>query len=303
MTADIQPDPSVVGGVSSAPLAFIPDPGKIFPTRAKRFAFLAGTSRLGPYLSFLGELSALQARLAAELPPLPPLDAAAASEARTDHRPPIDRNRLIDDPALTETLARLCAEASALSMPDPARKALEAVAAAPPEDRRWLISNVLTDSIPEDSAAPHLFVAAAAQIHLARLAAQLEAGALVPVHVGICPACGGRPASSSVTGAPGIENIRYAACAGCATRWNEVRIKCLCCGSTKGISYRSAETVDATVKAEVCSECASWVKIFYSMKNPTIDPIADDVASLGLDLLMKETALNRGGFNPYLVGY
>jgi len=162
---------------------------------------------------------------------------------------------------------------------------------------------VLTDSIPEDSAAPHLFVAAAAQIHLARLAAQLEAGALVPVHVGICPACGGRPATSSVTGAPGIENIRYAACAGCSTRWNEVRIKCLCCGSTKGISYRSAETVDATVKAEVCSECASWVKIFYSMKNPTIEPIADDVASLGLDLLMKETALNRGGFNPFLVGY
>ena len=81
MTADIKPDPSVVGGVPSAPLAFLPDPGKIFPTRAKRFAFLAGTSRLGPYLSFLGELSELQARLAAELPQLPPPDARAVLDA------------------------------------------------------------------------------------------------------------------------------------------------------------------------------------------------------------------------------
>lgn len=138
------------------------------------------------------------------------------------------------------------------------------------------------------------------QIHLARLAATLDAEALVPVHVGICPACGGRPATSSVMGAQGIENVRYAACAGCAT---QVRVKCLCCGSTKGISYRSVGTADATVKAEVCSDCSSWVKIFYQVRNPSLDPVADDVGSLGLDLLMKETPFRRGGFSPYLVGY
>jgi len=89
----------------------------------------------------------------------------------------------------------------------------------------------------------------------------------------------------------GIENVRYAACAGCAIRWNEVRVKCLCCGSTQGISYRSVETVDATVKAEVCRECKSWVKIFYQVKNPSLDPVADDVGSPGLDILMKDTNL------------
>ena len=31
--------------------------------------------------------------------------------------------------------------------------------------------------------------------------------------------------------------------------------------------------------------------------------IADDVGSLGLDLLMKETDFSRGGINPYLAGY
>ena len=38
-----------------------------------------------------------------------------------------------------------------------------------------------------------MFVAAALQVHFARLAAQLDANALVPVGEGACPACGGPP--------------------------------------------------------------------------------------------------------------
>ena len=45
------------------------------------------------------------------------------------------------------------------------------------------------------------------------------------------------------------------------------------------------------------------MKIFYAVQNPTLDPVADDVGSLGLDILMRETGLRRGGFDPFLVGY
>ncbi|NLB58290.1 MAG: formate dehydrogenase accessory protein FdhE, partial [Gammaproteobacteria bacterium] len=45
------------------------------------------------------------------------------------------------------------------------------------------------------------------------------------------------------------------------------------------------------------------VKILYQVKNASLDPVADDVGSLGLDVLMKDTEFTRGGFNPYLVGY
>lgn len=297
MAEVLQPDPSVIGGVPQAPLAFLPDPVALFQTRAKRFAFLAQTSRLGPYLAFLADLSRLQARLAATLPPV-----AAPGPARAG-MPPIDRAALAVDPALHATLAALCEGAAALEMPEPARIALEAVRAAEGGDRHWLLANILADTVPEDSAAPHLFAAAAVQVHLARLAATLDAQALTPVAPGLCPSCGGRPVTSSVMAAQGIENVRYATCATCATQWNEVRVKCLCCGSTKGISYRSAETHEATVKAETCGECGSWVKIFYRTGNPSLDPVADDVASLGLDLLMKDTGARRGGFNPFLAGY
>lgn len=303
MAQDVQPDPSLIGGVPTPPLALLPEPIKLFQVRARRFAFLAESHALAPYLAFLAALSRLQARLAATLSPVATPDPAHMARAAQAAMPPLDRSALVDDPDLAVTLEALLEGAAEIEMPEPARLALDAVRAASDDDRRWLLANILSDQVPGDSAAPHLFVAAAVQVYMARLAAMLDAQALVPVGFGVCPACGGRPASSSVMGAQDFENVRYAACACCGTQWNEVRVKCLCCGSTKGMSYRSVETSEATVKAEACRECHAWVKIFYLAKNPSLDPIADDVGSLGLDILMKETEFQRAGFNPYLVGY
>ncbi|WP_207103090.1 formate dehydrogenase accessory protein FdhE [Paracoccus shandongensis] len=304
MNTTIQPDPSVIGGVPVAPLAFLPDPAAVFDKRAGRFAFLADHGgNLAPYLRFLGDLTALQARLARELPAVTPLPPERIRIARESRMPPIDRAALAADEGMHATLDRFLAEAAALEMPEPARLALSAVTAAGIADRHWLLDNILSDRIPEDSAAPHLFVGAAVQLHLARLAATLDAKELVKIRTGTCPTCGGRPATSSVMGAAGIESTRYATCGCCATQWNEVRVVCLCCGSNAAISYRSVETDEATVKAELCGDCNSWVKILYQVKNPSLEPIADDVSSLGLDMLMKDTPFKRGGFNPFIAGY
>lgn len=304
MTTTIQPDPSAIGGVPVAPLAFLPDPAAVFDKRAGRFAFLADHGgNLAPYLRFLANLTALQARLARELPAVTPLPPERIRIARESRMPPIDRTALATDEGMHATLDRFLAEAAALDMPEPARLALSAVTAAGIADRYWLLENILSDRIPEDSAAPHLFVGAAVQLHLARLAATLDPAKLVKIRTGTCPGCGGRPATSSVMGAAGVENTRYATCGCCATQWNEVRVVCLCCGSNAAISYRSVETDEATVKAEVCGDCSGWVKILYQVKNASLDPIADDVSSLGLDMLMKDTDFRRGGFNPFIAGY
>lgn len=303
MADTLEPDPSVIGGVPEAPLVFLPDPVTLFQNRKKRFAFLAETSELAPYLKFLADLSGLQARLCLSLPPVSPPLEEAMRQAAAGAMPPINRVALINDAALGLTLDAVLEGAVALDMPEPARLALAAVTAAELEDRHWMFDNILSDIVPEDSVAPHLFVAAAVQVHLARLSAQLDPARLVRISTGVCPACGGKPVSSSVTSTPDIDNVRYASCAGCATQWNEVRVKCLCCGSTKGISYNSAQTHEATVKAETCRECSSWVKIFYQMKNPSLDPVADDIGTLGLDMMMKDTQFRRAGFNPFLVGY
>jgi formate dehydrogenase maturation protein FdhE len=39
------------------------------------------------------------------------------------------------------------------------------------------------------------------------------------------------------------------------------------------------------------------------LKNPALDPVADDVVSLALDFLVREQGYHRGAFNPFLLGY
>lgn len=302
MTTALTPDPSMIGGVAKTPLVHLPDPAALFTARAERLAFLAGHSaNLSGYLRFLSAISRAQAELAAELPAVPPPAADWVALARESRMPQIDRHHL--KAAMPEVLAAFLPKLDEIAMPDPSRLALSAVKGATADERDWLVSNVLKDQIPEDSTAPHLFVAAAVQIHAARHATALDPEALVPIRTGICPACGGRPSVSMVTENMGAEGTRYAVCSCCQTLWNEVRIKCLCCASTAAISYRSVETDDAVIKAEICGDCGHWLKILYQNRNASLEQVADDVASLGLDLMMTATTWKRGGFNPFLMGF
>jgi FdhE protein len=80
-------------------------------------------------------------------------------------------------------------------------------------------------------------------------------------------------------------------------------VKCLACGSTKGIGYQQLDGQAGTIKAETCDECGCYVKILHQHKDVTLDPVADDVGSLGLDQLLRGGRYRRGGVNPYLIGY
>lgn len=301
----LEPDPSVIGGVSTPDFARLPDPAALFARRAERLRRLADGARLGPYLRFLADLSAVQAELAADLPPPAPLDPATIARNRSYRMPPLDRAALVASDDMGMVLDALLTRAAAIDMPAQARTALAALADAPDQDRRALLDEIAADRVPEGFAAPAAFAAAALQVAAARRASALDAGQLVPIRTGICPTCGGKPSVSIVTATRNQEGARYACCATCATEWNEVRVKCLCCGSTKGIGYRSLESDPdkAHIRAEICDECQSWVKILYQNRDTALEPMADDIASLGLDAQMRETAWERGGFNPFLTGY
>jgi FdhE protein len=234
-------------------------------------------------------------------PDMPMSDAIA--RAREFGMPPLDRGRFTADVAFETTLYRLLRIAGPIEMPASAASALARVVAADAAARDVMVRALLADSVPVEALAEHVFVAAALQVHFARIAAQLDGKALVPVGVGACPACGGPPVSSMVVGWIGAHGTRFCACSLCSTLWNVVRIKCTLCDSTKGITYRDVEGGPGVIMAETCDECRGYVKIMHQHKDPNVDPVADDVASLGLDLLVREQGYRRGAFNPYLLGY
>jgi FdhE protein len=295
--------PVPIGEAANPVFVRLPDPLALFTARAARFTALAEQSDLKPYLLFLAELSLTQHRIQSNLPAPELPEADALARAREFGMPPLDRNHYAGDSTLEGTLDALLSGARSIAMPEAAVAALAHVSSADDARRRRMAQSVLAYAIPMEELAEHGFVAAALQVHFARLANRLDVASLVPVGDGACPVCGGPPATSIIVGWHGAHGSRYCGCSLCGTLWNYVRIKCTLCGSTKNISYQQIEGGPGTIKAETCGNCRSYVKIFHQHKDPALDWLADDVASLGLDLLMRDADYRRGGVNPFLVGY
>lgn len=290
--------PIGIGAESRAPFALLPDPRAMFRRRAARFrARSEGGARV--YLAWLADIAETQA---ACVPAVAPLDAGAVARSAEHGLPPIDRLALKHDAELAATVRAFLEAMRGVAMPVPAIEGLTALLASP-EMLADRIGDALEDAVPMGDMAPYVFAAAGVQVHLAALAASLDAAALVPVGDGVCPCCGGPPAVSMVVERAGAHGARFAVCAACATEWNVVRVKCVACGSTKGIGYQEIEGQTEGIQAETCDECGLYVKILQQDGHPELDPVADDVASMGLDIMLRESAWRRGGVNPFLAGY
>lgn len=293
-----------IGEEAKPPFAVLPDPSSLFLDRAKRLATLAPGHELEPYLRFVGTVTQCQHDIQASLPEarLPAFD--KIGQALEHGMPPLSRSLIAPDGVVDATINALIARLADVSIPAQTAAALESLRSATAEDRAALVTDILHDkALAEDDLARRVLVTAGLQVHFARLAAQLNADDLKPVADGVCPSCGTGPMTTSVVGWPKAHNTRFCTCALCATMWNVVRVKCVLCSSTEGITYRSVDGKPDTVKAETCDKCKRYVKILYQVNDHTLEPFADDIASLGLDMLLADEHWKRGGQNPFLLGY
>jgi FdhE protein len=295
---------TILGEVAKPPFAVLPDIPTLFETRSRRLAALAPRHRLEAYLRFLAEVTHAQydVATAADVPlaVLPP--AARIAQALEHGMPPVSRALCEPDAGAMATVERLLDRLAAVDVPAETAAVIAGLRTAPPDERRHKARETLMDAEPTDDLAQRALLAAGLQVHFMRLAAQLNADDLRRVAEGACPVCGSPPMASAVVGWPKAHNTRFCTCPLCATMWNVVRVKCLLCGSTDGISFREIEG-SASVKAETCEKCRSYVKILYQVDDPALESMADDVASLGLDMLLAEEGWKRGGHNPFLLGY
>jgi len=300
---NIQPDPSRVGGVPETPFVRLPDPAKLFVARAQRLGELAKGHTLAPYLAFLAAVTHTQAACVTALPPPAPVPAEQIA-LRAEHGfPPVSRDQVHGNADFAATLTWLLDHLSLDGAPDAARAAVGALRAITGAERFDLAADILEGAYTADRIAEALFIAAALQVHLARLAAQLDGAAVKPAVDGICPVCGGAPVSSLVVGWTPASKARYCACSLCGTLWNYVRIKCTACGETQGITYYTIEDGPKTIGVETCTGCRSYIKHMQQHEDAKLDPVADDIASYALDLLAREEEFHRGSLNPlFLMG-
>jgi FdhE protein len=116
----------------------------------------------------------------------------------------------------------------------------------------------------------------------------------------VCPCCGSRPVASIVRMGTQESGLRFLHCSLCAAEWHMARIQCTSCESTKGIEYHVIQDGPKAWQAETCGECGTYLKIFHMEHDAQVEPCADDLASLALDLLVADTGKLRSGQNLML---
>jgi FdhE protein len=299
----IEPDPSRIGGVAEAPFVRLPNPATLFAHRAERLRGLAEGHTLAPYLEFLAAVVTAQAACVTALPPPAPVRPAQLAQRAEHGFPPLAADQLLGDAGFEATLGWLLDHVALDAAPEATRAAVAALRAMPAAERGALAADMLAGGYALDRLGESLFVAVAVQVHLARLASTLDAGAVMPAAEAVCPVCGAGPVASLVVGWTQASKARYCACSLCGTLWNHVRIKCTACGSTAGIAYYTIEDQPASVGVETCSVCRSYIKHLQQHEDPALDPVADDIASYALDLLAADQQFRRAGINPlFLTG-
>jgi FdhE protein len=265
--------PVVEGGVvPEAPYVVLPRPEVVFAARAARLRALAQGHATGPWLGALAAVCDAQ-------------NAAIATPARGE--------------ALRAIVSALAPRGAAL--PPVGREALARIDGASTDQcaswAAWLDGGDGPEGVEPDGAVG-LFVAAALQVEHTARAAAMKPGAIARVHID-CPVCRAPAAAGVVTG---DTKTRYLACSRCSSAWNRMRVQCVTCASpASSLEYLTVEGTRAPgVKAEACSGCLTYVKLFYEEDRPGVEPLADDAATLALDLRMGEDGWARGAANPLI---
>jgi len=183
-------------------------------------------------------------------------------------------------------------------LPDQARTVVAGLAA---RDTEALARAWLDGRLPAQHAGEAPFIVAALQVVFATKAAALD---MATVHLlpqrGLCPVCASPPVAGVITAAGRTPGVRYLHCGLCAAAWNHVRAVCTGCGETKGLTLQEVEGGTGAIKAETCGVCHGYAKVMYQAKDMAVEPMADDLASLGLDMMVSEAGWSRLAPNPLI---
>jgi len=291
-----------------APHVVLPD-AKVFSKRATRLRELVlQVPPLDEFLAFMARLVQAQHQVLTERQPAwqPAVD--AFDQALKHGMPPLGFQALRRDVGWQQDLLAIL-DAIELHVGERQRPLLATLREMPADQLNELADEVF-DMRPGSEATRALLplVASALQVAWMRLAIGLPSPPARPIGEAqaLCPCCGAAPVASVVHNERHRSGMRYLHCSLCATEWHLERVKCSVCDSGGKLLYLTLDDDQGKpflpVQAEACSECHSYLKVMQRELHGRADPVADDLASLALDLLLAEQdEYARSGYNPLLI--
>ena len=285
---------------TSFPRILLPQVSSLFAERAARLRQLANDNPIADYLLFVAQIMDAQHKAAATIEISAP-DAELMARAQEHSMPLLPAVDTID-PAWQAVLDNMLDTLQGSEgLPAPLQPLLKELRALTPETRADIAKKLLQKEVAARHVGMAPFIMAALQVTFAKRSASLSARDVPYTDpASICPVCASEPVASVIRIGGKVAGHRYAHCGTCACEWHMVRVKCTHCESTKGIHYQGIDGSGEEVLAETCDECGSYRKIVNQEKNPMVEPLVDDLASLMLDLLMSETQFQRASANPLL---
>jgi FdhE protein len=292
---------NATGGVKAPEPILLPNPAVRFARTAERLERLSEGHPMEGWLDFMAKLARAQHHAATRLAPLTAPDEAMVEQAVGARIPPISADGHRRDPAWRNGLALLL-DTFGEGLPSPAATVAAEMRARSAASTEALADAFLRSVIDEKHAGSSFWIAAALQVYFTSLAARLPTRTLRLLEErSLCPCCGSTPSASLVTGAGHSPGARYLSCSLCSTAWNYSRAICITCGGSRTLAIRGIEGDSDVVKAETCDECRTYSKMAYQAKDMQADPYADDLATLGLDVMIGEAGWSRHAPNPLLL--
>jgi FdhE protein len=291
-----------LGGVTAPEPLILPDPARRFANTAKRLETLATGHPMEEWLHFMAVLAQAQHDAAVTLPPPSGVEPSLVEQVVKARMPPLAPDGHRRDPRWQDGLAHILRRFDGDLLPDQAMSVIADLRCREPRAIEALANDVLRSEISPNDVGQAVYVGAALQVYFTRMAAGLVAGnlRLLPQR-GLCPCCGSTPVTGLVTASGPIPGMRYLHCSLCSAAWNHVRAVCVTCGGSRTVSLAGIEGDSGAVKAETCGDCRSYAKMLYQAKDMQVDPFADDLATLALDVLLAEESWSRHAPNPLLV--
>lgn len=290
------------GGVTATAAIVLPDPLTRFARTAARLHHLAAGHPMADWLAFIARLSSAQHAAAGAMVDLAALPEGAVVQAVAAGLPPLSADGHRRDGAWRGSLAVFRDHLDVAGVPAPARQSIAALASADAGTVEELADGFLRGRLATAQAGAAVYVAAALQVYFAAMAARLPLDTLHLLEQrGLCPCCGSTPSAGLVTASGATSGTRYLHCSLCASAWNHVRAVCITCGDSRAIALEGIEGDNGVVKAETCGACRTYAKMIYQKQDMQADPVADDLASLGLDMLVAEAGWSRHAPHPLLL--
>jgi FdhE protein len=289
------------GGVKTPQALMLPDPATRFARTAARLDAFSAGHPMAEWLDFMARLARAQHAVAGMMGPVgspSPIELEDAAEMT----PPIAANDHRRAPIWRQGLALLLDGLDIGPAPAPVRLVMASLRDRGIDAQEALADDVLHGSVDTADVGAAVFATAALQVYFTRLAASLPASSLhLLPRRGLCPCCGSTPVCGVVSDSGPVRGSRYLHCSLCGTAWNHVRAVCITCGQSRSLALREIEGDSGAAKLETCDDCGTYAKMFYQAKDVGVDPIADDLATLGLDVLAGEEGWSRHAPNPFLM--